>query len=243
MLELFTRPESWAAIAALTLLEIVLGIDNIVFIAIVTEKLPPNLRSIARKVGLSLALIMRLLLLFTLSWIIRLEKPLFELAGLEFSGRSLIMLIGGLFLIVKATMEIYKKTELLEKEAHPAAGATTFGLVLVQIVFLDMIFSLESIITAVGMVNEIPLMVTAIVISIIVMIIFTDPFSEYIDKHSSLKILALSFLLLIGVLLVADGTGYHLPRGYIYFAMGFSLMIEFFNMRYRKKLAMREKRA
>lgn len=239
MFELFTRPESWAAIATLTLLEIVLAIDNIVFIAILSGKLPPDRQAIARKIGLSLALIMRIFLLLTLSWIIRLEKPLFELAGFEFSGRSLIMLAGGLFLIAKATIEIYRKIELLGAEVSPGASATTaaFGLIIFQIALMDMVFSLESVITAVGMVREIPLMITAIAISIIVMMIFADPVSEYVNKHSSLKILALSFLLLIGVLLVAEGTGYHMPRGYVYFAMGFSLMVEFLNMRYRRKQA------
>jgi predicted tellurium resistance membrane protein TerC len=239
MVEILMDPSNWIAIATLTVLEIVLGIDNIVFIAIVSERLPQEQQSLARKLGLALALIMRLALLFALSWIIGLEKTLFTLpvVDVDMTGRSLILLGGGLFLIYKATQEIYHKTEGGEEEAHTGKGKATMGSVLVQIAIMDMIFSLDSIITAVGMVDEIALMVVAVVIAVGVMIVFADPVSEFVNDNPSVKILALAFLLLIGVLLVAEGTGRHVEKGYIYFAMGFSVMVEMLNIRMRKRRA------
>jgi predicted tellurium resistance membrane protein TerC len=235
MLDVFLTPEALIAVATLTFLEIVLGIDNIVFIAITTSRLPREQQPLARRLGLALALLTRLGLLFTLSWIMTLDKPLFTALGFEMTGRGLILFAGGIFLIWKAAHEIYLKTEGDEEEHEAAAKAGTFGLVLVQIAILDIIFSLDSIITAVGMVNELPLMVTAIVIAIIVMIIFADPVSEFVNTHPSIKILALAFLLLIGVMLTAEGTGRaHVEKGYIYFAMGFSIFVEIINMRYRR---------
>ncbi len=237
-MEILLEPSSWIAIATLTALEIVLGIDNIVFIAIVSERLPEHQQSSARRVGLVIALLMRIALLFALSWIMGLERVLFTVPYVDvaITGRSLILLAGGLFLIWKATTEIYHKTEGVDEEGTHVHGQTaTYGGVLVQIAIMDMVFSLDSIITAIGMVDEILLMVIAIVLAVIVMIIFADPVSRFVNENPSVKILALAFLLLIGVLLVAEGTGREIEKGYIYFAMGFSLVVELLNMRYRKK--------
>ena len=237
-MEILLEPSSWIAIATLTALEIVLGIDNIVFIAIVSERLPEHQQSSARRVGLVVALLMRIALLFALSWIMGLERVLFTVPYVDVAvtGRSLILLAGGLFLIWKATTEIYHKTEGVDEEGTHVHGQTaTYGGVLVQIAIMDMVFSLDSIITAIGMVDEILLMVIAIVLAVIVMIIFADPVSRFVNENPSVKILALAFLLLIGVLLVAEGTGREIEKGYIYFAMGFSLLVELLNMRYRKK--------
>ncbi|GAB4275309.1 MAG: TerC family protein [Coriobacteriia bacterium] len=242
MLTPLLDPQNWVAIGTLVLLEIVLGIDNIVFIAVVTARLPERQQPLARRLGLAAALVMRLLLLLVLSWIIGLETPLFTLPLLdvEMTGRSLILLVGGLFLIFKATQEIYHKTEgVSEEHAHTAAPKAAMGAALVQIALMDLIFSLDSIITAVGMVNEIVLMVVAIVVAVIVMMVFADPVSDFVNENPSVKILALAFLLLIGVLLVAEGTGRHVEKGYIYFAMGFSLVVELLNMRYRRNIERR----
>ncbi len=236
MFEVLLQPESWIAIATLTLLEIVLGIDNIVFIAIVSSRVTKDMQNTVRKVGLSLALILRILLLLTLSWVIKLDKALLTFRGFDFSAKTLILLAGGLFLITKATVEIYRKTELIEKEHLPTAKKAAFWSTVLQIVLLDAIFSLESIITAVGMVKEVILMIIAVTFAMIVMLAFADFVSEFINRHISLKILALSFLLLIGVLLVAEGTGYHLPRGYVYFAMAFSLFVQLLNVRYETRI-------
>jgi predicted tellurium resistance membrane protein TerC len=241
--EVLLQPSAWIAVATLTALEIVLGIDNIVFIAIVSERLPEHQQSRARRIGLIVALVMRLALLFALSWIMGLEEVLFTIPYVDVAvtGRSLILLAGGLFLIWKATTEIYHKTEGVDElEAHTHGQTVTFGGVLVQIAIMDMVFSLDSIITAVGMVDEILLMVIAIVVAVIVMIVFADPVSRFVNENPSVKMLALAFLLLIGVLLVAEGTGREIEKGYIYFAMGFSLVVELLNMRYRKN---RERRA
>jgi predicted tellurium resistance membrane protein TerC len=239
MLELFQRPESWIAIATLSALEIVLGIDNLVFVAILAGRVPEAQRSAARKLGLAAALLTRLALLFSISWVMGLTRPLFTLFGFAASGQSLILVAGGLFLVAKSTREIYHKTEMGEDEADVHAGATAFWAVIAQIAVIDIVFSLDSIITAVGMVKELPLMVIAIVIAMAIMILSADAVSGFIDRHPSLKILALAFLLLIGVLLLAEGTGRHVEKGYIYFAMAFSLLVELVNMRYR---ANRERR-
>lgn len=236
MLELFLQPASWIAVATLTLLEIVLGIDNIVFIAILSARLPRDKQKMAQQLGLAVALVTRLILLFAISWITSLEHPLFSVAGFGVSGRALILLGGGLFLIVKSTREIYQKTEMIEERGAEAAVATV-GAVIVQIALMDMIFSLDSIVTAVGMVNKLPLMVTAIVLAMIVMIAFANRVSGFINDHPSLKILALAFLLLIGVLLVAEGMGREFPRGYVYFAMAFALGVDLLQMRYEANAA------
>lgn len=237
MLELATSAEAWIALATLTALEIVLGIDNIVFITILAGKLPPERQLMARRLGLTVALVSRLLLLAALSWVIHLTEPLFSLFGYDFSGRDLILLAGGLFLITKATFEIYERVEKEESASSMAgkAKAVSLGNVLFQIMLLDLVFSLDSVITAVGMVEHLAIMVIAVIVAVGVMLIFAGPVGDFVEEHPSIKVLALSFLVMIGVLLVAEGTGHHLNRGYVYFGMGFSLMIELLNMRYRAK--------
>ncbi len=236
MIELFTQPENWIALATLTALEIVLGIDNIVFIAILSDRVPAAKRALAYRLGLGGALFTRVALLLTISWVMGLVKPLFTLLGHDISGRSLILLAGGLFLIGKSTHEIYEKVEG-DDEAHVAGpgGRAKLLSVVVQIMLLDIVFSLDSVITAVGMVDHVPIMVVAIVIAILVMLLFAQKVGDFVNTNPSMKILALSFLLLIGVLLTAEGMGQHLDKGYIYFAMGFALLVELLNLRFRKK--------
>lgn len=239
-----------AALATLTLLEVVLGIDNIVFLAILTNKLEPSQQRRARQIGLALALVGRVLLLLAIGWLMTLTRPLFTVFGEEFSGKDLILIGGGLFLLTKATVEIYHHVEGDHTDRVKKRAYASFGVVISQIVAMDIIFSLDSVITAVGMVNTgegseetnwqaIAIMVTAVMIAIGVMLAFAGPISRFIDKHPSLKVLALSFLLLIGVLLTADGLGQHMPRGYVYAAMGFSIFVELLQMRAgaKKKLA------
>lgn len=229
-----TNPELWIAFLTLCALEIVLGIDNVIFISILAGKLPRHQQDRARLTGLALAMIMRILLLLSISWIAGLTKPLVTLFGHGFSGRDLILLLGGLFLVGKSTHEIHGKLE--GEDGHGAgAAAASFAAVLVQIVLLDIVFSLDSVITAVGMVNNIPVMIGAVVISVIFMMFFSGPISRFVDKHPTIKMLALSFLLLIGVTLMADGFGQHISKGYIYFAMGFSVFVEMLNLKLRKK--------
>jgi len=216
----------------LTTLEIVLGIDNIIFISILSDRLPPEQRGRARKVGLILALVSRILLLFSLSWMIKLTEPLFHLVR-PFSGRDLILLIGGIFLIYKATHEIHSKLEGQDGEKS-TKGAASFGKVVGQIMVLDIVFSLDSVITAVGMVDQFAIMVIAVVIAVILMLLLVDRLAAYVDRHPTIKMLALSFLLLIGFSLVGEGTGLHIPKGYIYFAMGFSVLVEMLNQWARK---------
>lgn len=234
MTELLT-PENLIALLTLTSLEIVLGIDNIVFIAIVSQPLPEAQRSKARKIGLGLAMIQRVILLFCISWIIRLTEPLITLFEKSFSGRDLILLLGGLFLIGKATWEIHGAVEGTEHGPKTTSKTASMGMVLFQIAILDTVFSLDSVITAVGMVDNITIMVTAVVISIGIMMAFANSISDFIIAHPTIKVLALSFLLLIGVVLMADGLGRHIEKGYIYFAMGFAVLVEFLNFRIRKK--------
>jgi predicted tellurium resistance membrane protein TerC len=225
-----------AGLVSLTVMEIVLGIDNVVFLAILTARLPPAQQPLARRLGLTLALGIRVLLLFTITWVMSLTAPLFDVGGFAVSGRSLILLGGGLFLIAKATREIYEKVEGTPAEAagRPrAAGA--FILVLLQILLLDIVFSLDSVITAVGMANELTVMVTAMVLAMLVMLVSAGPIASFVERHPSVKILALSFLLLIGVMLLAEAMGTHLERGYVYFAMAFSLFVELLNLRYRQR--------
>ena len=232
MIELLSRPEAWVAFLTLTALELVLGIDNIVFITILADRLPEGVRDRVRKIGLALALIMRIALLFTLSWVMGLDGILFEVAGRGFSGRDLILLIGGLFLLWKSTKEVH---QLLEGEqGHASKGAAvTVGGVLVQIILIDVVFSLDSIITAVGMVDELPIMVAAVVTAVGLMILASGPVARFVTRHPTMKMLALSFLFMIGMVLVADGFGHHVPKGYVYFAMAFSLVVEMLNLRIR----------
>jgi predicted tellurium resistance membrane protein TerC len=234
--ELWTQTDTYVSLLTLTAMEIVLGIDNIVFISILTAKLPPKQQPAARRLGLSLALIFRLGLLFALSWVMGLTEPLFGLFGKTFSGRDLILLGGGLFLVAKATHEIYDKLEVVHEEATAGAGgARAFGLILAQILALDVVFSLDSVITAVGMAQHVIVMIIAMVVAVGIMLIFAARIGDFVNRHPSMKILALSFLLLIGVMLVAEGMGQHVGKGYIYFAMAFSLAVELLNMRLRKK--------
>lgn len=235
MAELLTA-DNLVAFLTLTLLEIVLGIDNVVFLSIVTSKLPEDQRPRARRIGLLLAMVMRIGLLLAISWVTRLTDPLFKLVGHGFSGRDLIMLGGGLFLIAKATWEIHDKLEGASHEGS-TRKVTTFTSALVQIVLLDAIFSLDSVITAVGMAKHVEVMIAAVVVSIGVMIAFAGVIGAFVERHPTMKILALSFLILIGVLLTAEGFGQHIQKGYVYFAMAFSLSVELLNMRLRKRSA------
>jgi predicted tellurium resistance membrane protein TerC len=222
------------ALVTLTFLEIVLGVDNVIFISILSAKLRKSEQKRARRIGLIAAMLMRLILLFSITWIARLTAPLFTIIGQEISGRDLILIGGGLFLIAKATYEIHDK---LEGEDGHASGkvAASFASVIGQVMLLDIVFSLDSVITAVGMANDLRVMVAAVVASVLVMLVAAEPISEFVEKHPTIKILALSFLLLIGLSLVADGFGQHISKGYIYFAMGFSVFVEMINIRVRKK--------
>jgi predicted tellurium resistance membrane protein TerC len=231
--ELLTNPETWVALITLTALEIVLGIDNIVFITIMVGKLPPEQRDRARALGLGAAMVMRIGLLFSIAFIIGLTQPVFEILGQEISWRDIILVAGGLFLIAKATFEIHERLEGTETEHKPSLKAATFGAVIVQIMLLDIIFSLDSVITAIGMADEIAVMVAAIVIAVGVMLVSAKAIGEFVDRHPTLKMLALAFLLLIGTALVAEGVEVAIPKGYIYFAMGFSVLVEFLNLRTR----------
>jgi predicted tellurium resistance membrane protein TerC len=234
-MEWITDPQALIALLTLTILEIVLGIDNIIFISILTDKLPKEDRKKGRMIGLGLAMIMRILLLFSISIIIKLTAPLFTVFNFDLSGRDLILLIGGLFLLAKSTHEIHSKLEG-EDEIHKAKkGRDKFVSVIIQITLLDIVFSLDSVITAVGMADHLGVMVTAVVIAVIFMMIFVTPVSNFVENHPTIKILALSFLLLIGFSLVAEGMHQHIPKGYIYFAMAFSVFVEFLNLKVRKK--------
>jgi len=226
--------EIWIGLFTLTALEIVLGIDNLVFISILSGRLPVAQQSRARRSGLMLALIMRVLLLLSLSWIMGLTEPLFSVAGTNISGRSLILIGGGLFLLAKSTREIHHRIEEAENTRN-TAGSLTFSGVLTQIVLLDIVFSLDSVITAVGMVDQIGVMIAAVIIAMVIMIVSANAISAFIERHPTLKMLALSFLLLIGVNLMAEGVGFHIPKGYTYFAMGFSLLVEFLNRKAGKR--------
>lgn len=240
MFEWIATPQGWISLLTLTFLEIVLGIDNIIFISILSGKLPLEQQRKARQVGLALALITRVLLLCGLAWIVRLEKPFFETQifsfDLKISGRDLILLLGGLFLIGKSTVEIHEKLEGVDGEKTSSMSAT-FTSVLIQIMLLDIVFSLDSVITAVGMVKEISIMITAVILAMVVMLVFVNKISDFVEKHPSIKMLALSFLILIGVLLVAEGFHQHIPKGYVYFAMAFSVVVEMLNIRLKKKSA------
>ena len=236
MIELLTDPHAWIAFFTLTALELVLGIDNIIFISILVDRLPPRQRDVARRVGLGLAMVMRIALLLTLAWLVELTVPLFTVLREEISGRDLVLIAGGVFLIWKATGEIHG---LIEGEDHGPARrtASSFGGVLVQIAIIDLVFSLDSIITAVGMVDEIPVMIAAVVVSVLLMMVAAGSIGRFVSRHPTIKTLALSFLIMVGMALVADGFDFHVPKGYIYFAMAFSIAVEMLNLRVRRNAA------
>ncbi len=231
-MEWITDPQVWIALLTLTALEIVLGIDNIIFISILAGKLPPLRQARARTLGLAVAMLTRIALLLSLTWIMKLTAPLFTVLGQEISGRDIIVVLGGLFLIGKSTFEIHDKLEGVEHTRREGRGVSFAG-VLVQIALLDIIFSLDSVITAVGMANQVGVMIAAIVLAVLFMMYASGPISRFVEHHPTVKILALSFLLLIGVSLVAEGFDQHIPKGYIYFAMAFSVFVEMLNMRVR----------
>ncbi|HEX6323505.1 MAG TPA: TerC family protein [Vicinamibacterales bacterium] len=234
MFEWLSDPQAWIALSTLTVLEIVLGVDNVIFISILAGKLPKNQQAKARRVGLILAMVMRILLLFSIAWIIRLTAPWFSVFGQDISGRDLILLLGGLFLLAKATHEIHDKLE--GEEGHGSAKvAASFMSVIIQIMLLDIVFSLDSVITAVGMADDLAVMVAAVVIAVGVMMMSAGAISGFVDRHPTVKILALSFLILIGVSLIAEAFEQHIPKGYIYFAMAFSVFVEMINLRVRTK--------
>jgi predicted tellurium resistance membrane protein TerC len=234
MMELLTDPQAWIAFATLTALELVLGIDNIVFISILVDKLPKDKQEVARRLGLFMAMFMRIGLLLVLSWIIGLVEPLFTVLKQEISGRDLILIGGGLFLIWKSTGEIHQTLEGEEGHASAAVKAT-FAAVILQIMVVDMVFSLDSIITAVGMVDELPVMIAAVIASVGLMMLFAAPIGRFVSAHPTVKMLALSFLVVVGVALIAEGFDHHVPKGYIYFAMAFSVGVEMLNLRLRKR--------
>lgn len=235
MLELFTKPETWTALVSLTAMEVVLGLDNLVFISILTAKLPAHQRKLVTRIGVGVALGLRIGLLFTISWIMRLSYVLFMVGDHGFTARHLILMVGGLFLMWKSTTEIHKKVEHKHEEEGPTKQAGSSLGAILQIIAIDLVFSIDSVITAVGMVNDVPVMVVAMVVAVISMLLFANGIGTFVEKHPSMKILALSFLLLIGALLVAESLGQHVSKGYIYFAMGFSVLVELLNLRFRSK--------
>jgi predicted tellurium resistance membrane protein TerC len=240
MIHLLTSAEAWAALLTLTALEIVLGIDNVIFLSVIVARIPEPQASRARQIGLALALVFRILLLTFLVWLIGLTRDLFVISGMSFSWRDLILIVGGLFLIGKATHEIHAEVEGDDEEDGQTGGRSAFFWVIVQIIVIDVVFSLDSIITAIGMASELAIMIAAVVIACVVMYASSGPVSRFIAEHPTTKMLALAFLVLIGVALVADGFEFHIPRGYIYFAIAFSAAVEFFNVlakRNRKKVA------
>lgn len=236
MFEWLSSPEAWIALLTLASLEIVLGIDNIIFISILVGRLPEQQRQSGRLIGLGLAMGIRILLLLSLSWLMKLTAPLFTILGNEISGRDLILLIGGLFLVAKSTHEIHHAMMPAESEEQTSAKAASFFSILVQIAILDIVFSLDSVITAVGMADQIEVMVVAIILAVGVMMIAAKPIGDFVETHPTLKVLALSFLILVGVALIGESLDFHIPKGYIYFAMGFSVVVEMINIRMRKKL-------
>ncbi len=239
MLELLTDPAAWASLATLALLEIVLGVDNVIFLSIVSSRLPAHQQPMARRIGLLLALAGRIVLLFAISWIIGLTAPFVEIFALEISWRDIILAAGGLFLLVKATSEIHGMLEG-EADGHGKPGAAAFAGVLVQIFLLDLVFSLDSVLTAIGMAEHIEIMVVAIVIAIAVMLIAAEPMSAFVHKHPTVKMLALAFLLLIGVALIAEAVEFHIPRGFLYFGIAFATGVEILNLLVRRRTAQRE---
>jgi predicted tellurium resistance membrane protein TerC len=234
MMQLLSDPQAWIAFLTLVALELVLGIDNIVFISILVDKLPEAQRTRARRIGLFMAMFMRIGLLLVLSWLIGLTAPLFTVLGQEISGRDLILLAGGLFLIWKSTGEIHHALEG-DEEHHVRLAGATFTAVIVQIMIIDMVFSLDSIITAVGMVDKIEIMIAAVIVSVALMMLFAGSIGRFVSSHPTIKMLALSFLVVIGVVLIAEGLGVHVPKGYVYFAMAFSVGVEMLNLRVRRR--------
>jgi predicted tellurium resistance membrane protein TerC len=234
MLELLTQPEAWIAFFTLTALELVLGIDNIIFISILVDRLPRGQREVGRRLGLFLAMFMRIALLLSLSWVVSARTPLFTITSQEISGRDLILILGGLFLLWKSTKEIHHLVEGTEDDGQKSA-ASTFGANIFQIILIDIVFSLDSIITAVGMVDDVEIMIAAVVVSVGLMMLFAAAIGNFVSDHPTIKTLALSFLLVVGVALIADGFDTHVPKGYIYFAMAFSVIVEMLNIRLRKK--------
>ena len=236
MIDLLTDPQTWIAFATLTLLELVLGIDNIIFISILVDKLPKARQEMARRLGLFMAMFMRIGLLLVLAWIVGLVAPLFTLLGQQISGRDLILILGGLFLIWKSTSEIHQSLE--GDDGHgPSAAQATFSAVILQIMLVDLVFSLDSIITAVGMVDDVRIMIAAVVASVGLMMLFASPIGRFVSDHPTIKMLALAFLVVVGVVLVAEGFDHHVPKGYVYFAMAFSLGVEMININMRKRSA------
>jgi predicted tellurium resistance membrane protein TerC len=236
MLELLNDPQAWIAFATLTALELVLGIDNVIFISILVDKLPKERREFTRRIGLFLAMFMRIGLLLVLSWIVGLVAPLFTVVGEEISGRDLILILGGLFLIWKSTGEIHQSMEG-EHGSGGGGAKASFAAVILQIMVIDLVFSLDSIITAVGMVDDVRVMIAAVIVSVFLMMLFAGPIGRFVSNHPTIKMLALAFLVVVGVVLVAEGFGHHVPKGYVYFAMAFSLAVEMLNIRLRKKAA------
>ena len=233
-MEIITSPEAWIAFATLTALELVLGIDNIIFISILVDKLPLEKREIARRIGLFMAMFMRIGLLLVLSWIVGLVEPMFSVLGHDVSGRDAILILGGLFLLWKSTTEIHQTLEGAE-EQHASASRHTLFSVIFQIMLIDLVFSLDSIITAVGMVDQIEIMIAAVLTSVGLMMVFARGIGEFVSNHPTIKMLALSFLVVVGIVLIAEGFEHHIPKGYIYFAMAFSVCVEMLNIRLRKK--------
>jgi len=236
MFEWLTSPEAWIALGTLTALEIVLGIDNIIFISILVSRLPENQRNLGRRVGLGLAMLARLVLLFSIAWVMGLTAPWFTVFTREISGRDVILILGGLFLLGKSTHEIHASLEGLAESEHKTT-ASTLGSVLLQITILDIVFSLDSVITAVGLVKHVSIMAVAIILAVGVMLIAAKSIGDFVDTHPTIKVLALSFLILVGVTLIVEGFDVHVPKGYIYFAMAFSVGVEMLNIRMRKKKA------
>lgn len=236
MFEWIATPEAWIALGTLTALEIVLGIDNIIFISILVARLPDGQRDRARRIGIMLAMVTRLALLFSISWVMGLTEPWFTILGEEISGRDLILILGGLFLLAKSTHEIHASVEgAVEDESKVSTAAASFGMILAQIAILDIVFSLDSVITAVGLVDHVSIMAIAIIIAVGVMMLASKAIGEFVDDHPTIKILALSFLIVVGLTLMVEGFDVHVPKGYIYFAMLFSLTVEMINIRMRKK--------
>ncbi len=237
MFEWITSPEAWVALATLTALEIVLGIDNIIFLSILVARLPEKQRAIGRTGGLALAMLTRLGLLFSLSWVMSLTHPFISPFGYDISGRDIILIGGGLFLLYKATIEIHQSVEGGDEEAELKSGSSNFFIVLIQIAILDIVFSLDSVITAVGLVSQVSLMAVAIIIAVGVMMFAAKSIGEFVERHPTIKVLALSFLVIVGITLIMEGFNVHVPKGYIYFAMAFSLAVEMINIRMRKKIS------
>jgi predicted tellurium resistance membrane protein TerC len=234
MMHLLTDPQAWIAFATLTALELVLGIDNIIFISILVDKLPKERRELARRIGLFMAMFMRIGLLMVLAWIVGLVAPLFTVFGHEISGRDLILILGGLFLIWKSTGEIHQSLEGVEGHSSSAVQAT-FAAVILQIMIVDMVFSLDSIITAVGMVDDVRVMIAAVIVSVALMMLFAGPIGDFVSEHPTVKMLALAFLVVVGVVLIAEGFDHHVPKGYVYFAMAFAFVVEMLNIRMRRR--------